>query len=559
MKNLKISKKLILSFSIVVFVFLLSIASGLYSIGKIKTKLSDFYNHPYKSHSVANEMKISMEGMLRNVLLAASTYDETITQEALSQVTENNQKLQEKFEIIQNSFKGDKQWITDLKNKLDELAPHREHVIELAKANKAEEAAEYMSENNIPIFKEASAILDKIINFADTRGEELIKSTNQSQVFTTLLLFTMSVISVIISIIFCWYITRSITKPLEEIQIVSEELSKGNLGVEIHYEAKDELGKVSFSLKNTINTLNKYLTSISKAMKLISEGDFTIELNTDFEGDFVTLRDSIEVLVNSINNTMFRIKQSAEQVTGGSHQVAEGAQSLAQASNEQAGSAEELSATVNELSQQVNNTAKNAKKANEKSKTAENKIEKCNKQMQQMIDAMNDIQKISYEINTIIENIEDIASQTNLLSLNAAIEAARAGEAGKGFAVVAEEIRELANESANAVKNTSELIERNMKAVKNGIEVANSAASSMDIIVEDTTDVSLIIDEISSAASFQAASISQVTKTIDEIVDIIQLNSSSSQESSAASEELLAQAQTMKESIEQFKIKDMLE
>ena len=258
---------------------------------------------------------------------------------------------------------------------------------------------------------------------------------------------------------------------------------------------------------------------------------------------------------HNLSNTLTQVQQISEQVAEGSDQVSSGAQNLSEASAEQASSVEELAATITEISENIKRTADNAKEASEKVYSAQDALTVSNDQMQEMIQAMSVISHKSEDIGKIIKTIEDIAFQTNILALNAAVEAARAGEAGRGFAVVADEVRNLASKSAEAAKNTTGLIEGTIEAVNNGTDIANRTAQALVETVESAGTVVTYVDDISTSAAEQAESIFQVRQGVDQIAGIVQTNSATAEESAAASEELSAQAQTLKNLVEVFNLR----
>jgi methyl-accepting chemotaxis protein len=250
------------------------------------------------------------------------------------------------------------------------------------------------------------------------------------------------------------------------------------------------------------------------------------------------------------------INESADQVSSGAGQVSSAAQALSQGATEQASSIQQLSASITEIAGEVNKNAYDASTANTLSLQASAEVERGNEHMKKMTSAMSDISDSSNEIGKIIKTIEDIAFQTNILSLNAAVEAARAGVAGRGFAVVADEVRNLANKSAEAAKNTTALIESSIQAVKSGTKIANETATSLNAIIEGTKKTAELVGEISKASNNQATSINQITLGVDQISAVVQTNSATSEESAATSEELSAQAQALKSMLSALKLKD---
>lgn len=351
-------------------------------------------------------------------------------------------------------------------------------------------------------------------------------------------------------------IVRKTIKPLGQIGGTMEAFSQGDLNVEIDIHRDDEIGWLADSIRASIDTLKGTIQDAIKILGRISDGDLNVSVDGEYVGDFVNIKDALDKIIQSLNFTIRQINISSEQVSVGSEQVSAGAQSLAQGASEQAGTVEELADSIGDISEQVSNNAKNAENASDRAKAVGTEIEESNQRMGKLLEAMNDIRKSSREISNIIKTIEDIAFQTNILSLNASVEAARAGEAGRGFSVVANEVRNLASKSAKASKETSELIEKSLRAVENGAKIADETAQSLEQVVEGVKEVAGAVGGISEASREQAFSVEQVTRGIEQISNVVQANSATAEESAAASEELSAQAELLKELIGKFQIKD---
>lgn len=286
----------------------------------------------------------------------------------------------------------------------------------------------------------------------------------------------------------------------------------------------------------------------------MAKGDLTVASDVEYAGDYRELKESMQYILSAFNETLGQINQVADQVSSGSGQVSSGAQMLAQGAAEQASSIEELSAAINEIAEKITVNAEYAANASRSVHDVGSEISKSNRQMQDMIAAMSQINLSSGQIRKIIKTIEDIAFQTNILALNAAVEAARAGTAGKGFSVVADEVRNLASKSADAAKNTTALIENSMRQVENGTKIANETAVSLQKVVESTTTVFETVEKISSATKQQAESIGQVTQGIEQISGVVQTNSATAEESAAESEELSGQAEFLKQLTGRFRL-----
>ena len=350
---------------------------------------------------------------------------------------------------------------------------------------------------------------------------------------------------------------KDIITPVDSVTARLVKLAEGDLKTPVEViTTGNELSILSNNLNDTIQSLNLYISDITRVLSQLSAGNLDIQTEANFAGDFVSLKESIDTIVGSLNETMAQMNNAADLVADHSDGTSQGAKNLANSTLDQASVLEELTASIASVSEQVRLTADNASKANMRSLEAEKNVETCNQQMQSMINAMSDIKAGSAKIGDIIKNIEDIVEQTNLLSLNAAIEAARAGEAGRGFSVVAEEVRSLAEESAIAAKNTAKLIIKSIETVENGTSIVNETAESLTQVVNNTTEITSIISEIADAAREQAAAIEQINTGFEQMSDAVTTNSMTAQESAQSSEELANQAQNLKGLIGRFSLKD---
>lgn len=390
----------------------------------------------------------------------------------------------------------------------------------------------------------------------------LIITAPQSE-FTSMVVVSVIVNSVIGLLLLSFNIVlmkrqiKDIINPVDSVTARLVKLAEGDLKTPVEViTTGNELSILSNNLNDTIQSLNLYISDITRVLSQLSAGNLDIQTEANFAGDFVSLKESIDTIVGSLNETMAQMNNAADLVADHSDGTSQGAKNLANSTLDQASVLEELTASIASVSEQVRLTADNASKANMRSQEAEKNVETCNQQMQSMINAMSDIKAGSAKIGDIIKNIEDIAEQTNLLSLNAAIEAARAGEAGRGFSVVAEEVRSLAEESAIAAKNTAKLIIKSIETVENGTSIVNETAESLTQVVNNTTEITSIISEIADAAREQAAAIEQINTGFEQMSDAVTTNSMTAQESAQSSEELANQAQNLKGLIGRFSLKD---
>ena len=346
-------------------------------------------------------------------------------------------------------------------------------------------------------------------------------------------------------------------KPLKKISEAGKEVAGGNFDVEIHYPQQDEIGELSRSISEVIGRSNKIVFDLRDRLDAMAGGNFTENLESEeYVGDYAPLLESLKHIQEDMNRTLQEVHASSVQVLSSAEQVNTGAQSLSQGATEQASSIEELSANMQDISQSIQASTKTAGDAYKLQGEAGVAVLQSNEKMEEMRKAMDDITAKSNEISKIIKTIDDIAFQTNILSLNAAIEAARAGAAGKGFAVVADEVGNLAQKSAKAAQNTGLLIEETIEAVEKGAKITEETAESLNSVSKSTEEVNTLIEKISAASSKDLEGITSLNQGLQQISSVVQANSATAEQSAAASEELTGQANKMNELVERFQLKE---
>lgn len=375
------------------------------------------------------------------------------------------------------------------------------------------------------------------------------------------LLIFIAVFAVACTIVIVLVAIKAISTALNPLDLVLDKtklLSAGNLDIELDYNKNDEIGEMIEGFSLMISNLKNMINNLTFKLTELSNGNFCIENNEEdiYIGDFKTILDSLNIITNTLNKTLYDIKSSSEQVDAGANQVSDAAQNLSQGAVKQASSLEKISAGMIEIQ---NVSQKNAEQANkvyslaaETGHNLQDSIEKMNK----VTVSMNHITKSSNEITNIIKIINEIAFQTNILALNASIEAARAGEAGKGFSVVASEVGNLANKTQEAAANVGVLIEESSKHVTEGNNNVKATAAAIQHVFSDANTVVSLISDITEKSAKQKQDINILTASLEEVSSVVQTNSATAEESAAASEELSAQSNIMNNMIDEFNLKN---
>ena len=433
-----------------------------------------------------------------------------------------------------------------------------DEILQLSREGKQQEASKLMTGE---VYEDYKSFSKKLTILRDKFQVELDQAKTMANVCTVIIFIVIVAAGLAIAVVTTMIgkiITNSITEPVKQIDAAVASLRKGELSnVEmLTYESEDEFGDTIRNLKEAMGILADYVREISVEVKAIAQGDLTRNGDdiTDFLGDFSELKTSLLYILKRFNSTLTEISNLAEQVSSNSSEVENASKSLADGATEQAGVIEELNATIDTVVDMAEDTAKETQNASARVKASANKANEEKEKMNELLTEMEHITEISKEIGNIITDIEDIASQTNLLSLNASIEAARAGEAGRGFAVVADQIGKLAADSAKSAVNTRDLIDKTLVEIEKGNMITRTTAESFNQIITDMESFAELAENTMEKANSQAESLEQIGQGIEQLSGVVQGNAASSEENTAISINLAEGAAKMHDRVNIFKL-----
>lgn len=538
-------------------VILMMLISGLFSIvviGVLFANMLYYINNVTVADQSVKICRINVNSAARNIREMAlnddaSTYDsyEETVKRLLAEVDTSLKALKDTGIVPDSSYE-------EYAAALSEWGNVGYSIMEEIKNGNKEQAVNEIFDDCVPALNNLVQIAIKLDDITDEVKAQAARTTY---------IFTFAgIVCIIVCLAFAWMLTgktskrvlETILEPLRAVEDVAKELTEGNLHSTLEYRSEDEIGRLAHSMRKSIRILGSYVDDIGRAMKLFAEGNFDVQPEVEWKGDFVGILDSFMMFEKSIADTIKGIQNVSNEVSSAAEQVASSSNDLADGATNQAAVVEELTATVAGVSEQVERNSQSAKEISARVDKLGNAILESNGKMHEMVDSMNEISDASKEIDKIIATINEIASQTNLLALNASIEAARAGEAGRGFAVVANQVNVLADQSAQAAKESSALIESSVRAVEKGMVIAGQTATQLEAVADSSKMITEEVTNIAETLETQTSEIQQINEGIEQINDVVQTNSATAEECAASSEEMSSEAENLREMIRKFKI-----
>lgn len=554
LKGMKMKQRLNFGYRVVIVLMIISGILSMIGLGTLYANLNEYVNGSQRADTAVKICRINVNVAARNIREMVLNDDKS-TYDTYKQTVESNlNEIGTELEAMEATGLIDDELVQRYTDALTDWGAIGYQIIDEVEAGDDEAAKELILTQCAPALDNVVSISKEIDAVTDELKADSLRSSLIALIGGIVLIVVFILVAAILASQIGKKIITSITDPLSEIETVSQELAAGNLHSQLEYHSEDEIGALAHSLRKSIRILGSYVDDISRSMNEFSNGNFNVQPEVEWKGDFVGILDAFMSFEKSMADTVKGIQRVADQVKSGSEQVSASATDLAEGATEQASITEELAATIETVSEQVAGNAENAKEISKKVENVGVEIINGNQKVQEMVKSMSEINEASREISKIISTINEIASQTNLLALNASIEAARAGEAGKGFAVVADQVSVLAAQSAEAAKESTVLIETSVKAVESGMVVADETAKQLEHVVSGSKIITDDVNSVAAALEAQMEAFHQINEGVDHINDVVQTNSATSEECAAASQEMSSQAGTLEGLIRKFKV-----
>lgn len=550
-KNFKIAAKLIAGFLLVAVIAAVVGIVGLNSISQVNNGSKRLFNENTLGIAYSGEASTNLQRLRYNALRLSAVDNEEDEQFCLTNMKDLMGSIETSLEKYKSTiiWEEDKTLFDNVMAEWEVFKGFMQKAIEYNNANQKEEVANVVLNECDESGRQLRIMFDSMLSNNLTYAEDGMEANNSTTQSSVNIMIIVIAFGVLLSIALGIYISRVISIPIKQMVTAANKIALGEVDVNIELDSMDEIGELAKAFRKMIENIRNQALSAEK----VAAGDLTVEVPIRSENDL--LGNNLSEMVRKNNEVLSNIFAASEQVASGSRQVSDSSIQLSEGATEQASAIEELTASIEEISSQTEKNADDANNANKLAEEVKANAIQGNAQMQEMLKAMDEINEASTNISKVIKVIDDIAFQTNILALNAAVEAARAGQHGKGFAVVAEEVRNLAARSANAARETTEMIEGTIKKSEGGTKIAKDTAEALDQIVNGIEQVASLISGIASASNEQAAGIKQINQGIMQVSQVVQANSATSEEIAATSEELSTQAEILKQTVGQYKLK----
>ena len=553
--NRKMQEKMSIAFGMVIRLMIACLIVAIVGLTYVSSKLKTFYQSSYNNVALAHSSYGNLQEGAKNLLHACLISDPEIVESRLALADTCFDKMKQEFIDLRSTSFAD----TSVFDAMDDDTAAIDALIvqfrEFSRQNDIENAFIVYSQQMLSYFADISANVVTIEEVEAENAAAMYKASQITKYICIIILVIAGALSILLGRNVSAILSKVLNSSTSELQAASVQMASGNFDVSIHYTSEDELGGLADSMRNMVDTTHAIVSDTGRMLSGLAEGDFTVqtEIEEKYVGIYETLKNAMQNLKIRLTETILGIGEVADQVNTGAAQLAQSAQQLAEGATEQAGAIEELTTQVENVTNMTKDNAEETLKAAQSIETIADEAMQGQEEVYRLIDAMDRINSTSKEIENIITDIEDIASQTNLLSLNASIEAARAGEAGKGFAVVADQIGNLAANSAQSAVRTRELIAKALEEVTDGSRITMNTAEVMKKVLSSMDGIKENAKNSSAGSEQQAAMMNEILLGIEQISSVIQTNSAMAQQTSATSEELTGQSETLNSMVSAFK------
>ncbi|MBD5457269.1 MAG: HAMP domain-containing protein [Lachnospiraceae bacterium] len=553
--NKKMQEKMSIAFGMVIRLMIACLIVAIVGLTYVSSKLKTFYQSSYNNVALAHSSYGNLQEGAKNLLHACLISDPEIVESRLALADTCFDKMKQELIDLKSTSFADISVFDAMDGDIEVIDSLIVQFQDFSRQNDIENAFIVYSQQMLSYFADISANITTIEEVEAENAAAMYKASQITKYVSIIILLMAGVLSILLGRNVSAILSKALNSSTSELQAAAVQMASGNFDVSINYTSEDELGSLADAMRNMVDTTHAVVSDAGRMLSGLAEGDFTVqtEIEERYVGIYETLKNAMQNLEIRLSDTILGIGEVADQVNTGAGQLAQSAQQLAEGATEQAGAIEELTAQVENVTNMTKDNAEETLKAAQSIETIADEAMQGQEEVYRLIDAMDRINSTSKEIENIITDIEDIASQTNLLSLNASIEAARAGEAGRGFAVVADQIGNLASSSAQSAVRTRELIAKALEEVTDGSRITMNTAEVLKKVLSSMNGIKENAKNSSAGSHQQAEMMKEILLGIEQISSVIQTNSAMAQQTSATSEALTSQSETLNSMVSAFK------